>query len=269
MAATLPDIAKVETAIVELTNAFRAEHKLAAVRNEPHLARAARAYAEFLASRNLFSHTADGRQPHQRVEAAGYAWCEAAENLSMHKDSRGFGTGMLALRAVEGWINSPGHRRNLLSPGATDIGVAVARAPDAEPKYIAVQVFGRPRSLAVEFQIANATDATIGYTLSGKTHDLKPHIAATHSACAAGDIGFSRPGGLFSSATDLGRYRATDGALFTLRADAKGNITVDVARRERIKAAKPRAQASRPAGGASRASAARAEPAPASPGSGR
>lgn len=264
MAATLPDIAKVETAIVEATNAFRAEHKLAAVKPEPRLARAARAYAEFLASRNLFSHTADGRQPHQRVEAAGYSYCEAAENLAMHKDSRGFESRTLAVKAVEGWINSPGHRRNLLASGVTDIGVAVAKAPDEHPKYIAVQVFGRPRSLAVEFQIANATDGAIGYTFSGKTHDLKPHVAATHTACSAGEISFSKPGGLLSSATPLGRYPAADGALFTVRADDKGRITIDAGKREKVKVTQPAAKAAPPSGAAPRASAAREGKAPAS-----
>lgn len=265
MAATLPDIAKVETAIVEATNAFRAENKLAAVKVEPRLARAARAYAEFLASRNLFSHTADGREPHQRVEAAGYAYCEAAENLAMHKDSRGFESRALAVKAVEGWINSPGHRRNLLVPGVTDIGVAVAKAPDADPKYIAVQVFGRPRSLAVEFQISNTTGTAIGYTFSGKTHDLKPRIAATHTACATGDIAFSKPGGLFSSGTDLGRYPAGNGTLFTIRADDKGVITIEVGKRQKVKVSQPGAKADRPAGGAPQASAAREGKAPATP----
>lgn len=239
MAATLPDIAKVETAIVELTNAFRADNKLAAVKPEPRLARAARAYAEYLASRNQFSHTADGRQPHQRIEAAGYTYCETAENLALHQDSRGFSSGALALKAVEGWINSPGHRRNLLGTGLTEIGVAVAKAPDADPKYIAVQVFGRPRSLAVEFQIANSTDVGIGYTFSGRTHDLKPHVAATHTACAAGELSFSKPGGLFSSATELGRYPAANGALYTIRADDKGAIVIDVGKRQKLKVKAP------------------------------
>lgn len=235
MAATLPDVAKVEAAIVRLTNDFRTRNHLAAVAVEPHLARAARAYAEFLASRGQFSHTADGRQPQQRVEAAGYAYCETAENLALHQDSRGFESRALAAKAVEGWMNSPGHRRNLLNAGVTEIGVAVAKAPDRDPKYIAVQVFARPRSLSLEFQISNATAAAVGYTFAGKTHDLAAHYSVTHTECQGGQITFARPGGLFSSPRPIGRYEARDGQLYTLKADAKGEVVVTVSRREKVK----------------------------------
>lgn len=269
MAANLPDVAKVETAIVEMTNAFRADHKLATVAVEPRLTRAARAYAQFLASRGLFSHTADGRQPHQRVEAAGYTYCETAENLALHQDSRGFEAPNLARKAVEGWMNSPGHRRNLLNDGVTEIGVAVAKAPDHDPKYIAVQLFGRPRSLAVVFQISNATGSAVGYTFAGKTEQITPRYSVTHTECRGGSITFSLPGGLFSAARQLGRYEARDGALYTLTAAPEGGIVVEVGRRETIKVPKPHAAASRPAAAASRASPARAEPAPATPGSSR
>lgn len=269
MAAILPDVAKVETAIVEATNAFRTEHKLAAVRSEPRLARAARAYAQFLASRGLFSHTADGRQPQQRVEAAGYTYCETAENLALHQDSRGFEATGLAHKAVEGWMNSPGHRRNLLNEAVTDIGVAVAKAPDVHPKYIAVQLFGRPRSLAVVFQISNTSGTKIGYSFAGKTHDVAPHYSVTHTECRAGAITFSVPGGLFSAAKEIGKFEARDGATYTLKTAPKGGIVVDVGKREKLKVPKRDAPADPRAGSASRASASGAAPAPASRESGR
>ena len=142
--ATLPDLPQTEIAIVEMTNAFRKESRLGEVKPNAALTAAARAFAEYLAKTGKFAHEADGRQPAQRAEAAGYRYCLVAENLAMNLDSRGFETRALARAAVEGWKNSPGHRANMLQPTVTEIGVAVARAPDKDPKFISVQLFGRP-----------------------------------------------------------------------------------------------------------------------------
>src|SRR5690606_21415516 len=102
-------------AIVEMTNAIRRQHKLGEVKTDPVLEKTARGYARFLAQSNLFSHTADGRQPADRAKAAGYAPCFVSENLSSNLDTRGFETRQLAHEAVQGWMNSPGHRQNMLT----------------------------------------------------------------------------------------------------------------------------------------------------------
>jgi uncharacterized protein YkwD len=57
----------------------------------------------------------------RRVSAAGYDWGFAAENL---------GAGYSTLDdAVQGWKTSPGHRKNLLDPHATEIGIAAVATP--------------------------------------------------------------------------------------------------------------------------------------------
>ena len=43
-------------------------------------------------------------------------------------------------------------------PHLTDIGVAVMRAAPDDPRYIAVQLFGRPRSTRYEFKVRNTGD---------------------------------------------------------------------------------------------------------------
>ena len=63
----MPDIPKVEAAIVEQTNAFRAGNKLGAVVSEPALTKAAGDFARFLAASTIFSHEADGRRPVDRI----------------------------------------------------------------------------------------------------------------------------------------------------------------------------------------------------------
>src|SRR6185436_2512078 len=115
----LPDLPQTEIAIVEMTNAFRKENRLGALKPNAALAAAARAFAEYLAKTGKFAHEADGREPAQRAEAQGYRYCFVAENLALNLDSRGFETTKLARDVVEGWKASPGHRANLLAPQVT------------------------------------------------------------------------------------------------------------------------------------------------------
>jgi hypothetical protein len=222
--AMLPDLPKTEIAIVEMTNAFRKEMRLGEVKPNPALAAAARAFAEYLARTGAFAHEADGRQPAQRAEAAGYRYCSIAENLAMNMDSRGFDTRALAREAVEGWKNSPGHRANMLQPMATEIGVAVARAPDRNPKFISVQLLGRPESLKVEFRIENAAGVAVAYALGEETHTLPVRTIVTHTSCDPGALTFAKAG----SAPQ--RFEPRGGDHFVVRASGTG-VAVEVRRK--------------------------------------
>jgi hypothetical protein len=224
MAVLTPDIAKTELAIIELTNVFRAEQKLAAVKQNPVLTAAARAYAQFLASSDMFSHTADGRQPSDRVKAAGYSYCRTAENLALNLDSRGFVTAQLARDAVEGWKNSPGHRKNLEAPHVTEIGVGIAKSK-TEEKYLSVQLFGRPMSLQYTFKIVNESGVPVRYSLNRESHTMSPRMFVTHTECDPGEIRFERA--LTTPATTLELHFPTrDGDIFTLRKTPAG-VRVD------------------------------------------
>ena len=219
-----PDIPKVEIAIVEMTNAIRKQHKLSEVKPDPKLEKAARTYARFLAQSNLFSHTADGRQPADRAKAAGYAPCFVSENLSSNLDTRGFETRQLAHEAVQGWMNSPGHRKNLLGEYVTNIGVAVAKVK-AQEKYISVQVFGRPFSMAYTFRINNSSKQAITYDFLDRSHDIKPHFTSKHTACLPGSLTFHAP----KDNRVIGSYEARDGDVFALRSNDNG-IKVELSR---------------------------------------
>ncbi|MBA2124664.1 CAP domain-containing protein [Hyphomicrobium methylovorum] len=235
MAALAPDLPTVEQRIVEMTNKVRAEHKLEAVKVNAILTKAARSYADKLARSGLFSHTADGRQPGERAESAGYRYCAIGENLAMNQDSRGFRAEDLASQAMNGWINSPGHRANILMTNATEIGAGVAKAPGAKGKYISVQLFGRPSSASLAFQISNTAKSEVQYSFAGKTHDLKPHTSVVHESCSPGDIVFSASGGgLFSGPSEIARVRAQDGKLYTLKTGTNG-IRMDVTARENVR----------------------------------
>lgn len=236
MPADLPDIPVVETQIIEMTNAYRGRQNLGLLKASPSLAKAARAYAAFLAKSGLFSHTADGRQAGDRISSAGYAWCQIGENLAMHLDSRGFEARVLAEKSVEGWINSPPHRANLVAPFMTEIGVGVAQAPDKKPKFLSVQLFARPQALTYAFQIANTTSESVAYSFAGEAHEIKPRHAVTHSSCSPGEISFDRFGaGLWSKGLSL-RYEARDGLLYSLEPDAAdGGVRIAVTPLERAR----------------------------------
>lgn len=233
MAALTPDYAQVETAVIEMTNAFRRENKLGTVKIDPKLSAAARKYAALLAKTQEFSHTAGGTNAGDRIKAAGYDFCGYGENLAMAADSRGFASRPLASSAVTGWINSPGHRANMLAPNVTEIGIGVALVPYRYPKYVTVQLFGQPSSGAVEFQISNTLKETIKYTFGGKSLKIEPHFAITHSSCTAGPIQFEKDGGLFGKSVKA-RYDAADGKVYILKPDDKDGLKVVIEPRRKI-----------------------------------
>lgn len=228
MAALVPDLPQVEQHIVELTNKVRQEQKQPALKANALLAKAARAYAERVARSGTFSHTADGRTPAQRAEATGYKHCDIAENLAMDQDDRGFDTGALALQAVAGWMNSPPHRANIMRASVTEIGVGVARAPGPKPKFISVELFGRPATEIATFKVMNLSNAGVAYSFDGKTRDLKPGTAAVLTACSPGELVLSKQGGLFSNRTEIARTRTENKRVYTLKSTAIGGTTLEI-----------------------------------------
>lgn len=142
-AAQRPDLAAVERLVVTGANDFRRGEGAAPLAVDAKLSAAARGLAAHMARTDRYGHEADGRTPAQRVQAQGYTWCMVAENIAMQYYSGGFATDELAQRFVQGWVDSPGHRRNLLERDATQTGVAIAHSARSG-RYYAVQVFGRP-----------------------------------------------------------------------------------------------------------------------------
>ena len=101
--------------------------------------------------------------------------------------AEGFSTEKLAESIVTGWNESDEHRKNMLLPAATDTGVAVVQSRDTGV-YFAVQEFGRPKSAAIEFRIANRTEATVRYKLDDHEYELLPRFVRTHAICLPEDL---------------------------------------------------------------------------------
>jgi hypothetical protein len=215
----MPDLPKTEAAILEMTNVFRKENALSALKADPKLTAAARAYAKYLATSGKFAHEADGLKPAQRAEAAGYKFCFIAENLAMDARSKGFSTRDLAEEAMSGWKKSPVHRANLLRAGMTDIGIGVAKAPDHPGKYVSVQMFGLPESQRLAFKIENAAGFPIEFRLSGKPHTLGEGKTITYRSCGSMPLTFS--GGARVE------YQPVNGETFIVRARGAGQVVVD------------------------------------------
>jgi hypothetical protein len=228
MAALVPDLPKVELQIVEMTNQVRREQNLNALRINAMLAKAARAYAERLARSGQFSHTADGGNPGKRAETAGYKPCAVAENIAMDRSGQGFDTGQLAMQAVAGWMNSAPHRANILMASATEIGVGVAKSPDPVPKYISVEMFGRPASEGVKFEIVNTSADIVAYRFLGKTRDLKPRMTITQSSCSVGEVTFTKPAGFLSSGSEIARFSPENGKRYILKSGVHGAISIEI-----------------------------------------
>ena len=220
-----PDPSQVESALVQASNGFRTDNGLRVLSRDDRLSAEARRFAEFLARTGAFSHTADGREPSDRAEAAGYDYCELAENIAYAADSSGMTLDTLVRRLMTGWEGSPGHRRNLLNGYVTDTGVGVALAPGGDHKYVAVQEFGRPSSARYSFRIENRSDEAVGYVLEGEHRRLAPHTTAVHSPCAPVDIDFDP-----AIADGQRRFAATPGATYVLSPALKG-VQIEVQQR--------------------------------------
>jgi uncharacterized protein YkwD len=117
-----------ETRILELVNQVRKKAGLAALKLSGRLAVAARGHSYDMALRHYFANeSADGVSAEQRIRGSGIAYAEMGENIYMEAYPNREG---MPERAIEGWLGSPGHRKNLLSSKFTATGVGTAHAAD-------------------------------------------------------------------------------------------------------------------------------------------
>lgn len=106
-----------ENLAVQLTNVQRALHGCSALHVDTRLVTAAREHSKDMRVRHYFDHnTPDGETPWDRIKADGYSR-PGAENIAM-----GYAT---AKAVLDGWMNSPGHRANILNCSLKAIGIGV------------------------------------------------------------------------------------------------------------------------------------------------
>jgi uncharacterized protein YkwD len=126
-------LARTQAEVVELTNRERTRAGLPPLAVDPLLVTAAQAYSADMAARAFYSHTSpEGTQPWDRAAAAGSARRSIGENIACGQRS--------PAEVVDGWMNSPGHRANILKPDFTHIGVGFAGGGPAGTYW--TQLFG-------------------------------------------------------------------------------------------------------------------------------
>ena len=111
-----------QQAMLQEVNAIRARAGRAPLQLDARLSRAALAHSIDMLQRNQLGHVGgDGSDPGRRITRAGYAWRGYRENV---------GAGYMDLRqAMAGWMNSPGHRDNVLAADVTQVGLGFAAGP--------------------------------------------------------------------------------------------------------------------------------------------
>ena len=128
------ELAAAEQEIFRLVNIRRAEQNLPSLVLHAELSQVAREHSADMATRNYYSHIdPQGVTPHQRIESAmgdRYYLETSAENIAYSERSDGFSSArqqQIAQNFMHGWMNSPGHRANILRRGMTHIGIGLHR----------------------------------------------------------------------------------------------------------------------------------------------
>jgi uncharacterized protein YkwD len=129
------ELSKDEQAILDETNAVREKNKLLALKPNHVLFRAARDHSANMAKQGKMEHNLDGKSPADRLTALGYRYQYMGENIAA-------GEGWMPAGVVAGWMDSQGHRENILKREFREIGIGIARGKDGTLYY--TQVFGTP-----------------------------------------------------------------------------------------------------------------------------
>ncbi|GAA3205322.1 sigma-70 family RNA polymerase sigma factor [Actinocorallia longicatena] len=105
--------------VVRLVNAERSKKGCRPVTTDPRLTRSAQAHSAEMARRREMTHTgANGSSPGDRISAQGYRWGAWSENVAVGAPAP---SGVMTM-----WMNSPGHRANILNCAYTQVGVGIA-----------------------------------------------------------------------------------------------------------------------------------------------
>ncbi|MFJ5557188.1 CAP domain-containing protein [Streptomyces sp. NPDC093250] len=119
--------------VVELVNAERGKAGCSPVKLNATLTKAAQDHSKDMAASGTMSHTgSDGSSPGDRITRAGYSWSTYGENVAY-----GYST---PEQVMQGWMNSSGHKANILNCAFKEIGVGLA-----QPGSYWTQDFGTAR----------------------------------------------------------------------------------------------------------------------------
>lgn len=124
-----------EAQVADLVNQERAAQGLPALKYNAELSKVAEAKAADLRDKNYFSHTSPTYgSPFDMMKSFGIRYTAAGENIA-----KGYTT---PAAVMNGWMNSPGHKANILNSSFTEIGVGYVSGDNGAGYW--VQMFIRP-----------------------------------------------------------------------------------------------------------------------------
>jgi hypothetical protein len=175
------DISK--AVLIELTNKERISLGLQPLTENPKLAEAANLKANDMLTKDYFAHESpQGINPWYWFKLAGYNYKFAGENLAI-----GF---IDSEEVIDGWLNSPSHRKNLLSPNYSEIGIAAVKGDFEGNETVAVvQLFGNPQATQVTKPVVKtvATTSTEKLAIEPKKEEIKEQEAPATGTQIAGE----------------------------------------------------------------------------------
>jgi len=132
---TLTDVKAQETEVIRLVNVQRAKAGLQPLTQNWQLSRVARYKSQDMIDRGYFAHNSPTYgSPFRMMESFGIRYSAAGENIAMGQQSPS--------QVMNAWMNSPGHRNNIMSPSFTQIGVGLAK--DKYGRMYWTQMFIKP-----------------------------------------------------------------------------------------------------------------------------
>ncbi|WZL74201.1 SafA/ExsA family spore coat assembly protein [Clostridiaceae bacterium 35-E11] len=139
MQVQIPDVESgraFEKEVVRLVNVERAKAGLQPLKENWELSRVARYKSKDMMERKYFSHTSPTYgSPFEMMKNFGISYAYAGENIAMGQRT--------PEEVMKGWMNSPGHRKNILSPNFIQIGVGYAVNGNGTKYW--TQMFIKPR----------------------------------------------------------------------------------------------------------------------------
>jgi uncharacterized protein YkwD len=129
-------ISEDEQKLIDLANEARKKEKLPPLKPNATLFAVARAHSNNMARQGKMEHVLDGKNVRKRLDAAHYNFGWYGENIAMGKKAT-------LDQIMKGWMESKGHRANILSKNYTEIGVGIA--DDGNGTLYYTQVFGSQR----------------------------------------------------------------------------------------------------------------------------
>ncbi|HME44123.1 MAG TPA: CAP domain-containing protein [Syntrophorhabdales bacterium] len=154
-------------AVVSLTNNARALNGLGALSENQLLDTVAEERAEDMLEKQYFAHISPtGEQASDVAQRVGYRYKILAENLAS-------GTFLTNQKLIDGWMQSPGHRQNILSPEVQDIGVAVVKGKlMGADAWVSVQIFGL-QSPSVSEKVCTPPPQQLLHDIEAKKAEVK------------------------------------------------------------------------------------------------